>query len=209
MNVFYNKEGIGDTLIVCLTDLPSENRGFEKKGQAVRIYDKDSNETAGYNLFSASEYGPINSAGVVKVTEELVSLVNRAIADNGFDETINFDGTPDFVVGFVLEKTEHPDADKLSVCKVDVGSEEIQIVCGAPNVEVGQKVVVARVGAVMPSGTIIKDANLRGVDSFGMICAARELDLPNAPQKKGILVLPEDYEVGEDFFEQRASLELR
>lgn len=98
------------------------------------------------------------------------------------------------------QKEKHPNADKLSVCQVDVGTETLQIVCGAPNVDAGQKVVVAKVGAVMPSGLVIQEAELRGVKSYGMICSARELNLPNAPQEKGILVLNDEYEVGQPFF---------
>ncbi len=97
------------------------------------------------------------------------------------------------------EKEKHPNADKLSVCKVNAGSETLQIVCGAPNVEAGQKVVVAKVGAVMPSGMIIKDAELRGVASSGMICSAKELNLPDAPKEKGILVLDDSRKAGEAF----------
>ena len=77
----------------------------------------------------------------------------------------------------LLTKEKHPNADKLNVCTVDVGNETLQIVCGAPNVEEGQKVVVAKVGAVMPSGMVIRDAELRGVASSGMICSATELSL--------------------------------
>ena len=75
----------------------------------------------------------------------------------------------------------------------------LQIVCGAPNVEAGQKVVVAKVGAVMPSGMIIKDAELRGIASSGMLCSAKELALPDAPDVKGILILDEQQEVGSEF----------
>ena len=82
---------------------------------------------------------------------------------------------------------------------MDVATEQLQIVCGAPNVEAGQKVVVAKVGAVMPSGMVIKDAELRGVASSGMICSMKELNLPNAPQEKGIMVLSDDYTVGQAF----------
>ncbi|HET7579895.1 MAG TPA: DUF4479 domain-containing protein [Bacillales bacterium] len=202
MNVFYNQEGIGDTLIVLFDDLSRDRQGFEKKGEAVRLYDRETQETTGYNLFHISKYGAVEGTGILKVTENLTTLINQAVHANGFDEEIAFDGRPDFVVGYVKEKQKHPDADKLSVCRVDVGDEELQIVCGAPNVDAGQKVVVARVGAVMPGGTLIKDASLRGVASSGMICSARELDLPDAPQKKGILVLTEKYEVGKDFFAQ-------
>ncbi|MBL1703686.1 DUF4479 domain-containing protein, partial [Klebsiella pneumoniae] len=68
-----------------------------------------------------------------------------------------------------------------------------------PNVDAGQKVVVAKIGAVMPSGMLIKPAELRGVPSSGMICSARELELPDAPQEKGILVLEDSFEVGQEF----------
>lgn len=202
LNVFYNKQGIGDTLVVSLADLPREKQGFEKKGDAVRIFDEESKKTAGYNLFNVSKYGSVEGNGVLETEENLAGLINEILQANGFSDKISADHTLDFVVGYVKEKEKHPDADKLSVCLVDVGDEELRIVCGAPNVEAGQKVAVARVGAVMPSGTVIKEANLRGIDSFGMICAARELDLPNAPQEKGILVLGDEYKVGEEFFSQ-------
>ncbi|HET7616515.1 MAG TPA: DUF4479 domain-containing protein [Bacillales bacterium] len=205
MNVFYNKNGIGDTLIVRLSDVEDDKRKLEKKGDVARIYDGGTGVSAGYNLFRASQYGEIEGHGVLKKTENLVNVINQALEANGFDERFHHDETPDFPVGFVKDKKTHPDADKLSVCQVDVGNEELQIVCGAPNVESGQKVVVARVGAVMPSGMIIKDASLRGVESSGMICAARELDLPNAPQEKGIIVLTDDREIGSDFFDQAAT----
>lgn len=82
---------------------------------------------------------------------------------------------------------------------MNVGDETLQIVCGAPNVDAGQKVVVAKVGAVMPSGLLIKEGNLRGEDSFGMLCSARELAIPGAPEVKGILVLDDSAEVGSPF----------
>jgi phenylalanyl-tRNA synthetase beta chain len=99
-----------------------------------------------------------------------------------------------FVVGKVLEVQAHPDADRLRVCKVDLGSAEgdepATIVCGAPNVAEGQTVAVATPGAVMPDGTKIKQAKLRGVVSEGMICAETELDLsPPNSSSEGILVL--------------------
>ncbi len=133
------------------------------------------------------------------MNEELVGVINDILAKNGFDEPIEADLSPKFVVGYVKEKTKHPNADKLSVCQVDVGDEVLQIVCGAPNVAEGQKVVVAKIGAVMPNGLVIQESELRGVRSSGMICSARELGLPNAPQEKGILVLSDEYEVGQPF----------
>ena len=81
------------------------------------------------------------------------------------------------VVGKVLEKEKHPDADKLNVCQVDVGSETVQIVCGAKNVEAGQFVPVATVGCKLSADFKIKKAKLRGVESNGMICSSTEIGL--------------------------------
>jgi len=199
VNIFYNLEGIGDTLLITLKQIPSEDRQVERKGNIARVYSVHTNETVAINVFQASSYVDVQEQGVVTITEPLVNTLNELLAKEGFTDSLVLDLSPKFVIGYVLEKEKHPNADKLNVCKVDVGTETLQIVCGAPNVEQGQKVVVAKVGAVMPSGLVIKDANLRGVDSFGMICSARELDLPNAPQEKGILVLESDAEVGQAF----------
>ncbi|MEA2392103.1 MAG: phenylalanyl-tRNA synthetase beta chain [Solirubrobacteraceae bacterium] len=96
-----------------------------------------------------------------------------------------------FVVGRVLEAHRHPDADRLTVCRVDVGSGEVaEIVCGAPNVTAGQTVAVGRPGAVMPDGTQLKAAKLRGVVSHGMILAEDELAI--GPDHDGIMVLDGD-----------------
>ncbi|WP_110641533.1 phenylalanine--tRNA ligase subunit beta [Salinicola sp. CPA57] len=109
------------------------------------------------------------------------------------------------VVATVVAKAPHPDADKLNVCQVDDGSgERVQVVCGAPNVDIGQKVPFARVGAVLPDDFKIKRAKLRGVESCGMICSASELGLEEG-RSEGIYVLPGDAPVGKDF---RAWLQL-
>ena len=100
---------------------------------------------------------------------------------------------PNVVVGKVLEKEKHPDADKLNICQVDVGSETVQIVCGAKNVEAGQFVPVAVVGANLGDGFKIKKAKLRGAPSNGMICSSTELGLPKL--NDGILEL--DDSIGE------------
>ena len=94
----------------------------------------------------------------------------------------------------------HEDSDHLHVTQTRVSQDTVlQIVCGAPNVKAGQKVVVATPGTVMPNGSIIWAGELRGVASHGMLCSARELGLENAPAKKGILVLNDDAVIGEPF----------
>ncbi|MEM1404539.1 MAG: phenylalanine--tRNA ligase subunit beta, partial [Pseudomonadota bacterium] len=101
------------------------------------------------------------------------------------------------VVGEIVEAEQHPDADKLRVCKVNAGDDELlQIVCGAPNARVGLKAPLATVGAVLPDDFKIKPAKLRGVESQGMLCAASELEL--SEEKDGLLELPADATVGEN-----------
>lgn len=92
------------------------------------------------------------------------------------------------IVGEVREVTKHPDAEKLAVCRVFTGKDEVQIVCGAPNVRAGMKAPLATIGAVLPNGTQIKQAKLRGVESFGMLCSARELALNE--EASGLFDLP-------------------
>jgi phenylalanyl-tRNA synthetase beta chain len=109
----------------------------------------------------------------------------------------NFSGV---VVGHVVERKQHPDADRLSVCRVDVGSGQVlQIVCGAPNVREGLKVAVVQVGGVLPGEFKIKKSTLRGVESNGMICSANELGLGESGN--GIIELSEEATIGQDFRE--------
>ena len=109
------------------------------------------------------------------------------------------------VVGYVESKEKHPDAEKFNVCQVNVGEEEnLQIVCGAPNVDAGQYVIVAKVGAKLP-GIKIKKAKLRGVESQGMICSLAELGLSKSVVPKnyqeGIYVFETEQELGSDVVE--------
>ena len=101
------------------------------------------------------------------------------------------------VVGKILEINKHPNADRLRLAKVDVGNKELEVVCGASNIQVGQMVPVALVGAKLPNGIEIKEAEIRGVKSFGMLCAKDELGLGN--DHSGIMILDGETEVGMEF----------
>ncbi len=104
------------------------------------------------------------------------------------DETSKY---KDFIVGLVTSKQKHPNADKLSLCTVSDGRAEFQVICGAPNVDAGQKVVFAPIGSIIPNGKFkITKAKIRGTESFGMICSEAELELSD--DHTGIIVLPED-----------------
>lgn len=197
MNLFYNPEGVGDVAFLQLEPVTSPVN-YDKKGNVVTLYQED--QVVGFNIFEASKAG-VEGNGHIKLTEDLVNAFQQQLDQAGVNYQLSVDLSPKFVVGYVASKEKHPNADKLSILKVDVGDEELQIVCGAPNVEAEQKVVVAKVGAVMPSGMVIKDAELRGVPSSGMVCSMKELNLPNAPKEKGIMVLDDSYSVGQPFFE--------
>lgn len=98
------------------------------------------------------------------------------------------------VVAQILSAQKHPEADRLQVCQVSVGDDTVQIVCGAPNARAGLKAPLAQVGAKLTGGLEIKAAKLRGVESFGMLCSAKELAID--PDASGLLELPDDAPVG-------------
>ena len=132
--------------------------------------------------------------------EELADKVTKAgiNVEHVITNSIN-----NLVIGEVITCEEHPDSDHLHVCKVNVG-EEIQIVCGAPNVKEGIKVIVALPGAVLPGDFEIKKGKIRGVESNGMICALFELGLEEKTEEnynRGIEILDKDAPVGKDAFE--------
>ncbi|MCM3411055.1 phenylalanine--tRNA ligase subunit beta [Metabacillus litoralis] len=138
--------------------------------------------------------------------DELAEKITRSGIEVEGVEVLN-EGMKGVVVGHVVEKEQHPDADKLNKCQVDLGNGEVvQIICGAKNVDKGQKVAVATVGAVLPGNFKIKKAKLRGEASNGMICSLQELGIESKLVAKeyseGIFVFPNDAEVGKDALEQ-------
>lgn len=152
-----------------------------------------------FSLNWVKEYIPGLEIGSDKAS---MDELNAKMISAGLDiEGIESEGEKfkGFVVGKVMEKSKHPDADKLSVCKVDVGTGDLlNIVCGAPNVDAGQLVCVAKIGAIVPNGEFeIKKSKIRGALSEGMICSAKELNISD--DHNGIMVLDENAEIGQDF----------
>ncbi|EJO9596362.1 phenylalanine--tRNA ligase subunit beta [Staphylococcus aureus] len=138
--------------------------------------------------------------------DDSVSNLAERITRTGIEVDDLIDYTKDIknlVVGFVKSKEKHPDADKLNVCQVDIGEDEpVQIVCGAPNVDAGQYVIVAKVGGRLPGGIKIKRAKLRGERSEGMICSLQEIGISSnyIPKsfESGIYVFSESLVPGTD-----------
>lgn len=196
----YNPQQVGDTLLVIAADDKGLEQSVERKFNIAVI--KNSEGTlVGLNFFQLSDFMTLVGKGQVYPTEAQIQLLNQQLQLSGFhDIQLPTTEAPKFVVGYVKTCIEHPDSDHLHITETEVDNGEVlQIVCGAANIAAGQKVVVAKPGAMMPDGMLIWPGVLRGVESYGMICSARELHLPNAPEKKGILVLPEDAVVGEAF----------
>ncbi|NDP54543.1 phenylalanine--tRNA ligase subunit beta [Staphylococcus aureus] len=138
--------------------------------------------------------------------DDSVSNLAERITRTGIEVDDLIDYTKDIknlVVGFVKSKEKHPDADKLNVCQVDIGEDEpVQIVCGAPNVDAGQYVIVAKVGGRLPGGIKIKRVKLRGERSEGMICSLQEIGISSnyIPKsfESGIYVFSESQVPGTD-----------
>ena len=142
------------------------------------------------------DYVDIENVDIKTLAEDMTRVGNE------YDSAEKLINATKLTVGEVLECEMHPDSDHLHVCKVNIGNEILQIVCGAPNVRKGLKVIVALDGAVLPGDFKIKKSMKRGVESNGMLCSMEELGLEakflKPEDKEGIHELPKDAKVGED-----------
>lgn len=136
----------------------------------------------------------------VDIKEDIPQLENALTMIGQEVEAIDIQGKhlDNVVIGQITEYGKHPNSDKLTLLKVNVGAEEeLQIVCGAPNHKLGDKVVVAKIGAVLPGDFKIKKSKIRDVESFGMLCSQVELGI--GEDGDGIIILPEDAPIGEEY----------
>lgn len=195
----YNSKSLDDILVVMLAQSDQNEQTFKRIGNVVEITNTANDEVVGYNFFSISNHLKIDNDGPVSLSEEQVSILNDLIQETGLNTTLEADTSPKFVVGYVKECVPHEDSDHLSITQTEIDNNEVlQIVCGASNISQGQKVVVAKPGAIMPDGMVIWPGELRGEISNGMICSAKELNI-SSDQNKGILVLEETAETGSVF----------
>lgn len=135
----------------------------------------------------------------VDIKEDIPQLENALTMIGQEVEAIEEQGKDlaNVVIGQIVEYGKHPNSDKLTLVKVNIGEEELQIVCGAPNHKLGDKVVVAKIGAVLPGEFKIKKSKIRDVESFGMLCSQVELGV--GEDGDGIIILPEDAPIGEEY----------
>lgn len=196
----YNKEQVGDVLMVISQETTTMKRQVERRGKVAHVFAEENGKTLAWNIFDASSLVTLTGNGQVFLTDEDVATLNDELAKEGFSERLEPTAGPVFVVGQIVEMVAHPDSDHLNICQVAIGENQtVQIVAGAPNAALGLKTIVALPGAMMPSGSLIFPGKLRGEESYGMMCSPRELALPNAPQKRGIIELDESAVVGEAF----------
>lgn len=198
----YNPKQTGDILVVILGEDAKEQK-VEYKDSVVRISDANTDRATGFNFLSASETLPRlkDVDGKVELTQDDLNSLNEVLKNNGLQDALELDEDPKFVVGYVKSVKEHPKSDHLKITETEIDNgKTLQIVSGSPNMQENIKVVVAKVGAMMPDGLIIWPGELKGEESIGMICSGRELLIKNAPNRPGALILPNDYqEVGEAF----------
>ena len=136
----------------------------------------------------------------VDIKEDIPQLENALTMIGQEVEAIDIQGKhlDNVVIGQITEYGKHPNSDKLTLLKVNVGDEEeLQIICGAPNHKLGDKVVVAKIGAVLPGDFKIKKSKIRDIESFGMLCSQVELGI--GEDGDGIIILPEDAPIGEEY----------
>lgn len=196
----YNPNELGDILVV-ITAPDADDQITKIADDVAQITAEKDGELLGYNFMNASKILPelTSENGQVFLDAAQVEKLNAKLQEAGFDKLLTADEDPKFVVGYVEKITDHPKSDHLKVTQTRIAADKtVQIVCGSPNVAEGIKVVVARPGAMMPDGKIIWPGQLMGVDSDGMLCGFRELRIKNAPDEKGLFIIPDDWqEVGE------------
>lgn len=174
---YYNK----NNNVILMTTTKKHDR-VKTEGGITTLF--AGSEVVGVNVFESDlgiEAGLVNSKSM---PDEIVNLFSGNI-ENPFE------------VGYIESIEKHPKSEKLNVCQVRLNSGVTQIVCGASNVEQGIKVIVAKIGAVMPSGMKIIPSKLIDIPSNGMICSLRELG--REQQSPGIEILGEDFNIGEDY----------
>lgn len=191
--LFYNKENVGDVLIMKSNDEVATS--FKKFNDLVAIYKND--KLIGYNLFNISnKFNDLKNGINYHPSIELVNYINSLIKENNLEEIEIIE--PNFRVGLVEECIDI-EGTHLHLCKVNVKDEVLQIVCGAKNVEKGKLVVVAMIGTIMNDGSFINKGELKGYESFGMLCSKRELNIPTEEVRGLYLLDPNEYNVGDLF----------
>lgn len=196
--LYYNKEKIGDVLLIIFNS--NENPNFVKTTENCKVLYKN-NELIGINILNISKILKIKSHGFLPlINKKVLDVINSILLNNGL-EALPYQNNSGFVVSEIINMEEHPESDHLHICKVNCGDNNIlQIVCGAYNAKIGMKVVCALPYTFMPNGQQIIPSKLLGIESSGMLCSGRELNLEGYDNVRGLLEIDETYKIGSDFW---------
>lgn len=190
INIFYNKTTLKDTMLVSIS-MKKPDIIKNHKDLFTTLY-KDE-ELVGINIFNVSKHIKLND-GMIQANKQILDLILKITKIDLSKYVEN-----NFVVGQIVKLEPIPNT-HLNYCDVDVKSKVLKVVCGAPNAKQNLKVVVAMINTFMPDGKPIIKNSIQGKESFGMLCSAKELNMPH-DNKKGIIELNNSYQVGELFIE--------
>lgn len=191
INIFYNSKELKDTLVVSIASTKATKVVNDDK--FTLLYDDD--KLIGINIFNFSQYKKLND-GMAYATDDLIKTI-KDITKIDLTEY----NEKNFLVGQItnLEKIENT---HLSYCDVNIGDKTLKIICGAGNVKVDAKVVVAMIGTFLPNAKLqILKSSIQQKESFGMLCSKKELTIQTQKEESGIIILDDHYKVGELFIE--------
>lgn len=139
----YNKEHVGDVLMVIVKDSKGAKLDYERKGKVSRVFLEKNGETVAWNIFDVSSLIAISGKGQVTLSDQDVATLNAELTKEDFSEQLENDPSPKFVVGQIKEMAAHSDSDHLNICQVKISDDKtVQIVAGAPNAAVGLKLLL-------------------------------------------------------------------
>jgi len=196
--IFYNYKTVGDVLLIVFDSNTIPDK-VVSKDDITSLY--KGNQLIGINIFNISETMKIKADGLIPVLNEKVFNVINNILKNHDLQMLDYQAESGFKVAKILTCEEHPDSEHLHVLTVDIGEEKLlDIVCGAANAREGLICVCATPLTFMPNGQQIIPSKFLGIQSNGMLCSGRELNLPGYENVHGLLELDANYTIGSDFF---------
>ncbi|MDE6082644.1 MAG: hypothetical protein K2F52_02050 [Malacoplasma sp.] len=194
INIFYNKTTLNNALTISASSQPVTK--IEKKKNFTVLY--NNNNLVGINIWDFDQYEKINQ-GMIFADNKILQTIKK-ITQIDLSQYVE----KNFVVGKIIQLEKIPNT-HLHYCDVDIKDKTLKIICGASNVEVGTKVVVAMINTAMPDGKMILKSNIQGKVSFGMLCSKKELNLKADSSEKGIMILDNKYKIGDLFSEPFAN----
>ncbi len=194
INIFYNKTTLKNAMTILVSS--EQVNKIVTKEKFTLLYSNDN--LVGINIWEFDQYEKINQ-GMIFANEKLIQTIKKITQ---LDLSQYFE--KNFIVGKIIKLEKIPNT-HLNYCDVDIKNKVLKIICGANNVSVNAKVVVAMINTSMPNGKMILKSNIQGKISFGMLCSKKELNLNAENNEKGIIILNENYEVGDLFIEPFAN----